>query len=96
MSRQGIEWQWEDSRGKCESQGDGNGTKSDLDEEVLLELVGSLLVCLALLAALNQGVQVEAQVTHLVAQVLPSLSPAPGHMATFTHSFILLRSWGQP
>ena len=55
---------------------------ADLDEEVLLELGGSLLVGLALGALLYEGVQVEAQVAHLVAQVLTGLSPASSSSST--------------
>lgn len=47
-----------------------------LDEEVLLELSGGLLVSLALGALFYESVQIKSQVTHLVAQVLTSLSPA--------------------
>lgn len=49
---------------------------ANLDEEVLLELGGGLLVSLALGALLYEGVEVKPQVAHLVAQVLASLSPA--------------------
>lgn len=62
---------------------------ANLDEEVLLELCGSLLVGLALGALLYEGVEVEAQVAHLVAQVLTSLSPAAS-MSTSTLRIISL------
>ena len=39
---------------------------ADLDEEILLELSGSLLVSLALGALFYEGVEVKAQVAHLV------------------------------
>lgn len=52
--------------------------RANLDEEVLLDLVGSLLVGLALGAGLYQSVQVKSQVTDLVTQILTSLSPASG------------------
>ena len=54
---------------------------ANLDEEVLLELGGGLLVSLALGALLYEGVEVKPQVAHLVAQVLTSLSPAASALA---------------
>ncbi len=54
----------------------GPARRAHLDEEVLLELGGCLLVSFALGAGLYQGVEVKAQVTHLVTQVLTGLSPA--------------------
>lgn len=47
-----------------------------LQQEVLLELVSRLPVGLVLAAVLDEGVEVKAQVAHLVAQLLTSLSPA--------------------
>ena len=47
-----------------------------LDEEIFLDLVGSLLVGLALGAGFYQSVQVKSQVTNLVTQVLTGLGPA--------------------
>lgn len=57
-----------------------------LDQKVLLELVGSLLVSLTLGVVLDQGVDVKAQVAHLVTQLFAGLSPArpPEHVLVRT------------
>ena len=69
---------------------------ANLDEEVLLELGGGLLVGLALGALLYEGVEVKPQVAHLVAQVLTSLSPAATTLTlrnTFTHNKRFSECW---